>query len=60
MRRLIQKEIEDPLSVEILMGAKDESNEISVDCVKGEKLKVKFVKKKVTVPVLETVSKVKA
>lgn len=45
MRRLIRREIEDPLSVEILSGEGEKSNSVSVECVNG-KLSVKFVKPK--------------
>ena len=48
MRRLLQKEIEDPLSVEILLAKKDASNEVVVDLQKDGKLRVKFAKKKNT------------
>ena len=43
MRRLIQKEIEDPLSMEILAGKNEHSNLVSVDYVNDE-LRVRFVK----------------
>ena len=49
MRRLLQKEIEDPLSIQILTEQR-ESNEIVVDCTKDNKLRVRFAKKQ-TVPV---------
>ncbi|MBC6719901.1 ATP-dependent Clp protease ATP-binding subunit [Treponema sp. Marseille-Q4130] len=45
MRRLIRREIEDPLSVEILSGEGEKSNSISVEYANG-KLRVKFVKPK--------------
>ena len=45
MRRLIRREIEDPLSVEILSGEGEKSNSVSVECV-NDKLSVKFVKPK--------------
>ena len=43
MRRLIQREIEDPLSVLILEGENLKSSKVSVDCKDG-KLSVKFEK----------------
>ncbi|MGI0530028.1 ATP-dependent Clp protease ATP-binding subunit [Treponema socranskii] len=45
MRRLIRREIEDPLSVEILSGEGEKSNSVSVEYANG-KLRVKFVKPK--------------
>ncbi|MBM7021984.1 ATP-dependent Clp protease ATP-binding subunit [Treponema sp. Marseille-Q4523] len=45
MRRLIRREIEDPLSVEILSGEGEKSNSVSVEYTNG-KLRVKFVKPK--------------
>ena len=45
MRRLIRREIEDPLSVEILSGGGEKSNSVSVEYANG-KLRVKFVKPK--------------
>ena len=45
MRRLIRREIEDPLSVEILSGEGEKSNSVSVDYANG-KLRVKFLKPK--------------
>ncbi|MBQ9495749.1 MAG: ATP-dependent Clp protease ATP-binding subunit [Treponema sp.] len=47
MRRLIQKEIEDPLSMEILAGKNEHSNLVSVDYVNDE-LRVRFVKPRQT------------
>lgn len=45
MRRLIRREIEDPLSVEILSGEGEKSNSVSVEYANG-KLRVKFIKPK--------------
>ena len=45
MRRLIRREIEDPLSVEILSGEGENSNSVSVE-YSGGKLRVKFIKPK--------------
>jgi len=45
MRRLIRREIEDPLSVEILAGEGEKSNSVSVE-YSGGKLRVKFNKPK--------------
>jgi ATP-dependent Clp protease ATP-binding subunit ClpC len=43
MRRLIQREIEDPLSVEILSGAGGDSTAVAVECT-NDRLHVHFVK----------------
>ncbi|MBQ0162660.1 MAG: ATP-dependent Clp protease ATP-binding subunit [Treponema sp.] len=43
MRRMIQREVEDPLSIMVLTKDKDASDEIVVDC-KNEKLDIKFKK----------------
>lgn len=45
MRRLLQREIEDPLSVMILEGGQDFSGEASAECV-DEKILIKFKKAK--------------
>ena len=61
MRRLLQREIEDPLSIELLNRKDDSENEIIIDFVRG-KLTVALYKAELvpeeTVPE-ETVSKVK-
>jgi ATP-dependent Clp protease ATP-binding subunit ClpC len=43
MRRLIQREIEDPLSLLILQGGTEENDKVVIDC-DGKKLSVKFRK----------------
>lgn len=43
MRRMIQREVEDPLSIMVLTKDKNASDEIVVDC-KNEKLDIKFKK----------------
>ncbi|MBP3709399.1 MAG: ATP-dependent Clp protease ATP-binding subunit [Treponema sp.] len=45
MRRLIRREIEDPLSIAILAGEAEDSKIVTVDCVR-EKLRVHFAKPK--------------
>jgi len=45
MRRLIQREVEDPLSVEILSGAGGEGSTVAVECT-GDRLHVHFIKPK--------------
>ena len=63
MRRMLQREIEDPLSVEILSGENEGSDAVNVDCVNG-RLHVRFVKPKkpelaapVEKPLIEAVKK---
>ena len=54
MKRLIRKEIEDPLSVEILSNQNNELNCVTIECI-CDKIKVKLVKQEkeaVKVPVL--------
>ena len=54
MKRLIRKEIEDPLSVEILSNQNSELNCVTIECI-CDKIKVKLVKQEkeaVKVPVL--------
>lgn len=50
MRRLIRKEIEDPLAMEILQNQGKVFDEVSIECSKGEKLIIKLVSKQ-SVPV---------
>lgn len=55
MRRMIQREIEDPMSIMILTRNENSSDEIVVDCT-GEKLDIKYKKtRKVTKKVTEKV-----
>ena len=54
MRRLIRKEIEDPLSVEILSNQNNDLNCVTIECI-CDKIKVKLVKQEkeaVKVPIL--------
>ena len=52
MKRLIRKEIEDPLSMEILSNQDKELNCVTIEC-NCDKIKVKLVKKEtVSIPVL--------
>ena len=54
MKRLIRKEIEDPLSIEILSNQNSELDLVTIEC-NCDKLKVKLVKQEketVKVPVL--------
>ncbi|MBP5587975.1 MAG: ATP-dependent Clp protease ATP-binding subunit, partial [Treponema sp.] len=56
MRRMIQREIEDPMSIMILTRNENSSDEIVVDCT-GEKLDIKYKKtRKVTKKVTEKVN----
>ncbi len=52
MRRLIQREIEDELSVLLLSGKKGSSDTVIIDCV-GDKLSVKFKKSKLSAKQIE-------
>ena len=52
MKRLIRKEIEDPLSIEILSNQNSELDLVTIEC-NCDKLKVKLVKSEpVKVPVM--------
>ncbi len=52
MKRLIRKEVEDPLSIEILSNQNNECNCVTIECI-CDKIKVKLVKSEpVKVPVL--------
>ncbi|MCQ2588801.1 MAG: ATP-dependent Clp protease ATP-binding subunit [Treponema sp.] len=49
MRRLIRKEIEDPLAMEILTKQGENFDEVSVECPKGDKLVIKLINQKIPV-----------
>lgn len=56
MKRLLRKEIEDPLSMELLSNAGKDYNTVSIECLNG-KIKVKLEKledKNIVIPVLDT------